>query len=233
MVIMLHGNNRGLDLHPSLGGGRNLERQISKYIRKRMIWPVVLAEPVHHGTCSKPGQRGGLPPVFGGNFSFHVYKRKLEQVLRKHGIRIRSWSVVAHSGAGCCPNAGIFAATRVFKRLHVYGTSDTCYGNPVYAAFPAKQFAGTRTRVINICRGTAGYAGYRNYERQLFGRRPLGVRCHRTYYKRCVRKRGKQWYAYVTKHATVPSHERVFTEFMKTMLFKFFRRRVRRKARKR
>lgn len=228
VIILLHGNNPRLDRHPSLGGGRKLEKRISAYIRKRFIWPVVLAEPVHHGTCQKKGKRGGLPVVFGGRFSFRIYRKKLARLLRRHGIRVRSWSVVAHSGAGCCPGAGIFALAKVFPRLYLYGTSDTCYSSPFYATFPAKRFARTRTRVVNICRGHPSYPGYRRYERLLLGRRPRRFRCDGTYYKRCVKHPSKRWYAYVTKRATVRSHTQVLTEFMKTILFKFFRRRVRR-----
>lgn len=228
VVILLHGNNSSLDRHPSLGGGRHLEKLVSKYVRSRQIWPVVLAEPIHHGSCSK--SRGGLPSVFGQGFSFKIYRQKLAKLLRKHGIRVRSWSLMAHSGSGCCPGAGIFAAVKAFPRLFLYATSDTCYGSPFYANFIVTNFLRKRTRVVNTCRGAAGYPAYRRYEKTFIGKRPQ--RCGRVdqrYYKRCRKRRGKRWYAYVTKPTTVTSHNQVFKEIVKTLLYKFFRRRPRRR----
>jgi hypothetical protein len=230
VIILLHGNNKSLDRHPSLGGGRHLEKLVSKYVRGRMIWPVVLAEPIHHGTCSK--RRGGLPAVFGQGFSFKVYRKRLTRLLRKHGIRVRSWSVMAHSGSGCCPGAGIFAAVKAFGQLYLYATSDTCYGSPFYANFALRHFLRKRTRVVNTCRGVAGYPAYKRYEKTLIGKQYQ--RCghiDRRYYKRCRKRRGKHFYAYVTKPTTVQSHNQVFKEIVKTLLFKFFRRRVRRRHR--
>lgn len=230
VIILLHGNNQRFDRHPSLGGGRHLERLVSKYVRGRMVWPVVLAEPVHHGACAKADKRHGLPDVFGPPFDFRVYRRKLQALLRRHGIRVRSWSLLAHSGSGCCPGGGIYAASRVFRRVYVFGTSDTCYGSPFYADFILKHFSGTRTRVLNTCRGISAHPDYRAYERRLVGRRPRRFRpCDARYYKRCLRSRSHFFYAYVTKPTTVQSHNQVFTEFVKTVLFKFFRRRRRRR----
>jgi hypothetical protein len=227
VIILLHGNNKILDRNPSLGGGRHLERLVSKYVRGRMIWPVVLAEPIHHGTCSK-GRT--LPAVFGRGFSFHVYKKKLSRLLRRHGIRVRSWSIMAHSGSGCCPGAGIFAAVRAFPRLHLYATSDTCYGSPFYASFILKTFLRKRTRVVNSCRNVAKSAHYKRFEKAFIGKRPQRCgRVDRRYYKRCRKRRGKRWYAYVTKTTGVTSHNQVFKEVVKTLLFKFFRRRIRRR----
>lgn len=229
VIIMLHGNNKGLDRHPSLGGGRHLERLVSKYVASRQVWPVILAEPIHHGTCTKANNRGGLPAVFGGSFNFRVYRQKLTKLLRKHGIRVKSWSLVAHSGSGCCPGAGIYAAAKAFPRLFLFGTSDTCYGSPFYADFIVKRFRRAHTRVVNSCRGAATKPAYKAYERTLIGTR--AQRCgylHKTYYKRCLKRRGKRWYAYVTNKTTVQSHNQVFTEFLKTLLYKFFRRGVRR-----
>jgi len=230
VIILLHGNNQRLDRHPSLGGGRHLERLVSKYVRGRMVWPVILAEPVHHGACAKASKRHGLPAVFGGNFNFTVYRRKLRHLLRQHGIKVKSWSLLAHSGSGCCPGAGIYAAARVFRRIYVFGTSDTCYGSPFYADYIVKRFTGTRTRVLNTCRGIASHPSYKHYERRLVTRHPRHFRpCDTRYYKYCYRNPRRFWYAYVTKPSTVRSHNQVFTEFVKTVLFKFFRRRVRRR----
>jgi hypothetical protein len=228
LVIMLHGNNTSADKHPSLGGGRNLDKLVAKYINGGLIYPVILAEPVHHGTCSPAAQRGNLSPVFGGKFSFEVYRTKLLGLLRTRGIRPRHVSVVAHSGAGCCPGAGIFAATKAFPNLFLYGTSDTCYGAGHYASFPATQFAATSTRVVNACRGPDGYSGYEAYEKALLGdgRRPFP--CDKTYYQRCVRHPRKPWFSFVTKPSTVKSHNQVFTEFVKSVLFKFFKRSAKR-----
>ncbi len=228
VIILLHGNNKSLDRHPSLGGGRRLGKLVSKYVRSRQIWPVVLAEPIHHGTCSK--SRGGLPSVFGRGFNFRVYKKKLKRLLRKQGIKVRSWSIMAHSGSGCCPGAGIFAAVKAFPRLFLYATSDTCYGSPFYANFIVTNFLRKRTRVVNTCRGAARYKPYKRYEKTFIGKRHQ--RCGRIdgkYYKRCRKRRGKRWYAYVTKPRGVTSHNQVFKEIVKTLLYKFFRRRVRRR----
>ena len=228
VIILLHGNNASLDKHPSLGGGRHLEKTVSKYVRAGWIWPVVLAEPIHHGTCSK--NRGKLPPVFGWGFDFKKYKRKLTKLLRKHGIRVRSWSVMAHSGSGCCRGAGIFAAVKAFPRLFLYATSDTCYSSPYYADFIVKHFRRKRTRVVNTCRGAARYSFYKKYEKTFIGKRPQRCgRLDKTYYKYCRKRRGKRWYAYVTKFKTVKSHSQVFREVVKTLLFKFFRRKRRRR----
>jgi hypothetical protein len=229
VVILLHGNNQRLNRHPTLGGGRRVERLVSKYVRGRLIWPVILAEPVHHGACAKAAKAKGLPPVFGGRFSFAVYKKKLQRLLRKRGIKVKSWSLLAHSGAGCCAGAGIYAAARVFKRVYVFGTSDACYGSRFYTDFVHKRFGGKRTRVVNTCRGIDAHQDYQAYERRLVGKRPRRFRpCDRRYYKRCLRNRRRLWYAYVTKPRTVRSHRQVFTEFIKTVLFKFFRNRRRR-----
>ena len=225
VVVLLHGNNQSNDKNPSLGGGRNLDGLVSKYVAGRMIWPVVLAEPTHHGACSPEARAGGLPPVFGPPFSFVVYKRMLEEALRKHGIRPRSYSLLAHSGSGCCQGGGIYAATQVFPRIFVFGTSDTCYGSPFYADFIVKRFTGTRTRVLNTCRGISAYPSYREYERRLVTKRPMSFRpCDARYYTSCKRHPKHFWYAYVTKPTTVTSHNQVFTEFVKSVLFKFFRR---------
>jgi hypothetical protein len=228
VIILLHGNNKSLDRHPSLGGGRRLGTLVSKYVRSRQIWPVILAEPIHHGACSK--NRGGLPSVFGQGFNFRVYRKKLARLLRKHGIKVRSWSLMAHSGSGCCPGAGIFAAVKAFPRLYLYATSDTCYGSHFYANFIVTNFLRKRTRVVNTCRGAAGHATYKRYEKTFIGKRYQ--RCGRIdprYYKRCRKRRGKRWYAYVTKATGVTSHNQVFKEIVKTLLYKFFRRRIRRR----
>jgi hypothetical protein len=228
VIVLLHGNNAALDRHPSLGGGRHLEKLVSKYVRSRQIWPVVLAEPIHHGTCSK--NRGNLPSVFGQGFNFKVYRQKLTRLLRKHGIRVRSWSLMAHSGAGCCPGAGIFAAVQAFPRLYIYATSDTCYGSPFYANFIITHFLRKRTRVVNTCRGAAGYPAYKRYERTFIGKRFASCgRIDPNYYARCRRRPHKFWYAYVTKPTGVKSHNQVFQEIVKTLLYKHFRRRVRRR----
>lgn len=226
VIVLLHGNNQSNDKHPSLGGGRSLETLVSKYVAGRMVWPVVVAEPVHHGACSPEARAGGLPPVFGPPFSFAVYKKKLEEVLRKHGIQPRNFSLLAHSGSGCCQNGGIYAASAVFPRIFVFGTSDTCYSSPFYADFIVKRFTGTRTRVLNTCRGISAYPSYREYEKRLVTRRPTSFRpCDARYYLSCKRHPKHFWYAYVTKPTTVTSHNQVFTEFVKSVLFKFFRRR--------
>ncbi|MDY0000590.1 MAG: hypothetical protein RBU30_04790 [Polyangia bacterium] len=225
IVILLHGNNQSNEKNPSLGGGRNLETLVGKYVAGRMIWPVVLAEPTHHGACSSEARSSGLPPVFGPPFSFHVYRKKLEELLRKNGIKVKSISLLAHSGSGCCQNAGIYAAAAVFPRIFVFGTSDTCYGSPFYADFIIKRFSGTRTRVLNTCRGVSAYPAYREYEKRLVTSRPVSFKpCDGRYYSSCKRHPKQFFFAYVTKPTTVTSHNQVFTEFVKSVLFKFFRR---------
>lgn len=226
VIVLLHGNNPSGNKHPSVAGGRHLEKLVGKYVAGRMIWPVVLAEPVHKATCSKDAAARGLVPVFASPFSFVSYRKQLGAALGKLGIKPRSYSFLAHSGSGCCANGGIYAAAQVFPRIFVFGTSDACYASSFHASFIVKRFSGTRTRVLNTCRGIAGSSTYRAYERQLVTGRPTTFRpCDPLYYVSCKRHPKYPWFAYVTKPTTVTSHDQVFTEFVKSVLFKFFRRR--------
>ncbi len=231
VLVLLHGNNPYGRLHKYIGGGKNIDRIVRRYLDKRLIEPVVLAEPIHHAVCKREEERHGLELLWGGSFSFRTYRRLLLRVLRKYRIRAKSWSLIGHSGAGCCPSAGLFAAAKVWRRLKIWATADTCYENPKTWLLPIQRFRGTSTILYNSCRGEKFYPGYREYARHMFTRRPRKVRCDRHYYKECVRHPHRRWYGFVVRTDTVPGHGPVVTELIKTIVWRHFPSRWRRLAR--
>ena len=231
VMILLHGNNPEGIQHNFLGGGRNIDAIARKYLDGRYIVPVILAEPVHRAECKKGG--GSLERLWADSFSFRTYRRLLLRALRKYRIRPSSWSVIGHSGAGCCPGAGVFAAARVFRPLKVWATADTCYANPKMWSIPIQRFRGTATILYNSCRGEPVYPGYRVYARHMYTARPRRIRCDRHYYRECVKHPYRPWYGLVVRHDTVKGHEAVPTELIKTILWRHFPSRWRRLAMKR
>jgi len=233
VIVLLHGNNAEGDQHNFLGGGKNIEKLARNYLNRRFIEPVILAEPIHHAVCKKDQDRHGLDILWGGNFSFYTYRKLLVHLLRHYHIRAKNWSVIGHSGAGCCPTAGVFAAATAWRRLKVWATADTCYENPNLYQIPMRRFTGTKTFVYNACRGEKVYPGYRRYARHMYTAHAKSAHCDPLYYRKCIRNPHRRWYSFVTKGKTVPGHGPVAIELTKTILWRHFPSRWRRIARRR
>ncbi|MCD6498241.1 MAG: hypothetical protein J7M25_08105 [Deltaproteobacteria bacterium] len=233
VIVLLHGNNAEGDQHNFLAGGKCIDKLARNYLNRRFIEPVILAEPIHHAVCKKDMDRHGLDILWGGSFNFFTYRRLLIHLLRHHHIRVKSWSVIGHSGAGCCPTAGVFAAAKAWRRLKVWATADTCYENPKLYQIPMRRFTGTRTFVYNACRGEKVYPGYRRYEQHMYTAHAKKAHCDPLYYRACVRNPHRRWYSFVTKGETVPHHGSVAVELIKTILWRHFPSRWRRIARRR
>ncbi len=222
VVVLLHGNNTSRERTKSLDGGRHLERWARRYLNRKLIRPMVLAEPIHFGACAPPARRKGLPYLFAGRFSFARYRKLLEATLRKNGIRASSWSFIGHSGAACCLTMGMFAIQKVWPNIRVWASADGCYNGDIQAVGVARLFAHKATKVINACRGYPAYRGYRRYERTLLTRSAKDVRCDKRYYKTCRRHPSKRWYSYVTRFSSPADHGKVLVELFKTVVFHDF-----------
>ncbi len=233
VLVLLHGNNPYGRLHKYLGGGKNIDKIARSYLNKRYIEPVILAEPIHHAVCKRKELRHGLDLLWAGRFSFRTYRHRLEALLRQHHIRAKNWSLIGHSGAGCCPMGGLFTAAQVWRRLKIWATADTCYKNPLLYQLPIRRFSHSRTILYNACRGEKEYPGYDNFVRHMYGTHPKPTRCDPLYYKECIRHPRKRWYSFVTKGTTVPGHGPVVIELIKTILWRHFPSRWRRAAMRR
>jgi hypothetical protein len=158
-----------------------------------------------------------------------VYRRKLERLLRKNGIRARSWSFIGHSGAACCLATGMFDLRRAWPRIRVWASADGCYQGSVQAAVIKRQYGQTRTKIINACQGYPAYKRYRAYERTLLTPRATKPDCDARHYKRCRRHPRRPWFSYETRFRGPKRHSQVVVELFKTIVFREFpsKRRVR------
>jgi hypothetical protein len=215
VIIMLHGNNSDHVQHVSLGGGRELGKLARRMISSGKSRPVVLAEPVHFQRCGT-----GL---YGKDYDFPSYRIKLEAVLAVHGIRVKSYSVVGHSGAGCC--GGVHRAADAFGPLKVFGVVDTCYGDPDYAGDINQRFADSRTVVFSASRGNTVYANFLRFERLLLGKKRTEVKCDAKRYRACVRSKAHpHFYSFRTARRDRRYHSEIPVDAYRTILARFFGR---------
>jgi hypothetical protein len=217
VIVMLHGNNGDRVRHVSIGGGRELELMARAFLDHRRTRTVVLAEPVHFRACGT-----GL---YDDAFDFPAYRQKLEKVLRAHRIRVLSYNVTGHSGAGCC--GGVYRAAQAFAPIRFLGLIDTCYGGDQYFTSPHEGFDGRGTIILNASRGEPGYPGYRRFEEQLLGADPVGVGCNTEVYRRCLRSARRPYYSFSTVRVDGPYHGEIPNDFFRTMMLRFFGRRSR------
>jgi len=212
VIVMLHGNNGNKVPRVSLGGGRHLEEIARRLLDEGKILPVVLAEPVHFRVC--------WTGLYNDSFDFPGYRRKLERLLAERRIRVRSYSVTGHSGAGCC--GGVYRAARAFAPLRFLGLIDTCYGSDDFFQDPHELFDGRGTIVLNASRGEPFYTGYRRFEEAFLGRAPLAVGCNTLVYRRCMRSALRPYYSFTTIRTDPRYHEEIPYDFFRTMLLRFF-----------
>src|SRR5579883_201424 len=159
LIVVLHGNMFDWDPHPNIGGGRNLQDYARAFLDRHLIRPVVLAEPVHKSYC------GGHGDLYSGAFDFSIYRQKLMALLKENHVRVRDVSVIGHSGAGCCSDAGVFRAAQIWPQLYLFGTIDTCYNDSYYSIRPRQLFAKKKTILLNVTRGAPVYSGFGDYAR--------------------------------------------------------------------
>jgi hypothetical protein len=212
LLIMLHGNNSDRTSHVSIGGGRALDDLARELIGDRRARPVLLAEPVHYRVCGT-----GL---FNEAFDFRSYRAKLEQALAARHIRVQSYSVAGHSGAGCC--GGVYRAAEAFGPLKLLGLIDTCYGSSVFSRSVHEYFDGRGTIVVNASRGEPGYPHYREFEQEVLGARPIAVHCNNEVYRRCLKHARRPYYSYTTTRTEGSYHGGIPTDFYRTVLTRFF-----------
>jgi hypothetical protein len=217
VVVMLHGFNSDRVKHVSIGGGRLLEDHARALLDARRVRPVVLAEPIHFRVCGN-----GL---YDDAFDFPAYRQKLEAVLKARRIRVLSYSVTGHSGAGCC--GGVYRAAQAFAPLKLLGLIDTCYGGDHYFRAPHDNLDGRGTIVVNVSRGEPGYPGYRRFEEQLLGPDPLGVGCNTEVYRRCLRSARRPYYSFSTVRIDGPYHGEIPTDVFRTLMLRVFGRKSR------
>jgi hypothetical protein len=203
VVILLHGNQGNPSAAPSVGGGRHLERLARQLLSSGNIRPVILAEPVHYSSC------GGGKDLFGGSTSFVEYRKRLFRLLGARKIRPASMAVIGHSGAGCCPNSGVFKAAEQLGRLKVLATSDTCYHSQIYAK-RLHEVLKPGTVYMNVSRGEPAYDRYKTFETEMLGKKPVPFRlCRKELYRRCVKHPGRPWFSYTTKRTDVGYHDAI------------------------
>jgi hypothetical protein len=212
VVIMLHGNNSDRVGHVSLGGGRTLEELARALMDEQEIRPVILAEPVHFRSCG-----GGL---YGESYDFPGYRAKLEKLLASRHIQVQAYSVMGHSGAGCC--GGVFRAAEAFGPLKLLGLIDTCYTSSNYARDVHEYFDDRGTIVCNVSRGEPAYARYRDYEQEVLGPHPFAIACNTDVYRRCLRSSRRPFYSLTTTRTDGPYHSEIPSDSYRTMLMRFF-----------
>jgi hypothetical protein len=212
VIVMLHGNNSDHQSPVSLGGGRSLEELARTLISERRVRPVILAEPVHFRACGT-----GL---YDARFDFAAYRMKLERVLAARHIRVQSYSVTGHSGAGCC--GGVYRAAEAFGPLRLLGLIDTCYGGDHFWRDAHEHADGRGTIVLNVSRGEPGYPHYREFEHRLLGPTPVAVGCDAQLYRRCLRSPTHPYYSLTTTRVDGAYHGEIPTDYYRTMLPRFF-----------
>jgi hypothetical protein len=212
VIIALHGNNGDRVAHVSIGGGRELDELARQLITARTIRPVILAEPVHFRACGT-----GL---YNDAYDFRSYRAKLEQVLAARHIRVQSFSVTGHSGAGCC--GGVYRAAEAFAPIRLLGLIDTCYGSTDYARAVHEHCDARGTIVFNASRGEPGYPHYRRFEHDLLGSRPLAVHCDSGVYRRCLKSPHEPFFSFTTTRTEGGYHAEIPTDYYRTMLVRFF-----------
>jgi hypothetical protein len=212
VILMLHGNNTDRTRNVSLGGGRSLEDTARELIDEGRVRPVILAEPVHFKACGN-----GL---YGDAYDFAGYRVKLEKLLGARRIRVQSYSVTGHSGAGCC--GGVHRAAEAFAPVKLLGLIDTCYGSLLYAQSVHDGLDGRGVIVFNAARGEPGYPYYRRFEQDLLGPHPVAIPCNSEIYRRCLKSSRRPYYSFATARADGPYHSEVPTDYYRTMLVRFF-----------
>ena len=217
VVVMLHGNNSNRVKAVSIGGGRLLEDHLRALLDAHRTRVVVLAEPVHFKACGS-----GL---YDEAFDFPAYRAKLDKLLKGRRVRVLSYSVTGHSGAGCC--GGVYRAAQAFAPLRFLGLIDTCYGGDHYFHAPHDNLDGRGTILINASRGEPGYPGFRLFEEQLLGPDPVGVGCNTEVYRRCLRSARRPYYSFSTVRIDGTYHGEIPTDFFRTMMLRVFGRKSR------
>ncbi|HEY3357600.1 MAG TPA: hypothetical protein VGQ83_30390 [Polyangia bacterium] len=212
VIIALHGNNGDRVSPVSVGGGRALDELARGLIKEHRIRPVILAEPVHFRACGS-----GL---YNDGFDFRGYRAKLEKVLAARHIKVQSFSVTGHSGAGCC--GGVYRAAEAFGPLRLLGLIDTCYGSTSYARAVREHFDGRGTIVLNASRGEPGYPHYRQFEHDVLGGRPLAVGCNADVYRRCLKSPHHPYFSFTTTRTEGSYHGEIPSDYYRTMLVRFF-----------
>jgi hypothetical protein len=211
LILVLHGSNTDRVSHVSLGGGRALGKLARRLVDQRRARPVLLAEPVHFRSCGN-----GL---YDEHFDFAAYRVKLEALLAVRRIRVTSYSVMGHSGAGCC--GGVHRAAQAFGKVRLVSLVDVCYGNEAYAAAVNERYDDS-TVVLSISRGTGVYEGYPRFQSRILGRRSLAVSCDRDLYRECLRSKDGSTYAFSTARRDRRYHSEIPSDALRTVLTRFF-----------
>jgi hypothetical protein len=211
LILVLHGSNTDRVSHVSLGGGRALGKLARRLVDQRRARPVLLAEPVHFRSCGN-----GL---YDEHFDFAAYRVKLEALLAVRRIRMTSYSVMGHSGAGCC--GGVHRAARAFGKVRVVSLVDVCYGNEAYAAAVNERYDDS-TVVLSISRGVGIFEGYGRFQSRILGRRSLAVSCDRELYRECLRSADGATYAFSTTRRDRGYHSEIPSDALRTILSRFF-----------
>ncbi len=109
-------------------GGRGMEQTLKQDIASGGQ-PVIIVEPVDVKAHSNE--------LWAARFDYATLMNLVRNKLQENRISIQDVSVLAHSGAGCDLNNGVYKIIKTEKNLHVVGLEDTCYG---------KAYADTLTR---------------------------------------------------------------------------------------
>jgi hypothetical protein len=211
LILVLHGSNTDRVNHVSLGGGRALGKLARRLVDQRRARPVLLAEPVHFRSCGT-----GL---YDEQFDFPAYRVKLEALLAIRRIRVTSYAVMGHSGAGCC--GGVHRAAAAFGKIRLLGLVDVCYGSEAYATAVRERYDAS-TVVLSISRGDGVFSGYPRFESRILGRQAAPVPCDRQLYRECLRSSGRPTFAFSTTRRDRRYHSEIPADALRTVLTRFF-----------